>query len=97
MTKYLKQSIDARQYLQKRLKSKRFRRYYDDYGKQLEIAYQIAQLRQKAKLSQAVFAQRIGTSQSNVARMEQGQQNFTVGLLTKVARALDRDLEVTLK
>lgn len=97
MNKRLKQSIDVGQYLKKRLKDKTFKGYYDEYGKQLEIAYQIAQLRKKANVSQVVFAKRIGTTQSNVARMEQGQQNFTIGLLTKVAKALNKDLEVTLR
>lgn len=97
MNRHTKQSIDVTQYIKRRLKNKEFKRHYDDYGKQLEISYQIAQLRKKEKLSQLVFAQRIGTTQSNVARMEQGQQNFTIGLLTKVARALHKELEVTLK
>lgn len=97
MHKTSRQSFDVGHYLKKRLKSKIFKRYYDDYGKQLEIAYQIAALRRKARLTQVVMAKRIGSTQSNVARMEQGQQNFTVDLLSRVARALNRDLVVTLK
>ncbi len=97
MHKSLKRSIDVDYYINQRLKNKKFKELFDEYGKQLEIAYQILQLRKKAKLSQSVFAKRIGTSQSNVARMEQGNQNFTIGMLTKVAKALHRELEVTLR
>ncbi len=93
----IQHATDVELYTKQRLKDKKFKALYDEYGKQLEIAYQILQLRKKAKLSQATFAKRIGTTQSNVARMEQGNQNFTVSMLTKVATALNRDLVVTLK
>ncbi len=97
LTKKMKQEMSFDYDLKRRLKNKEFKRLYDEYGKQLDIAYQILQLRKKAKMSQGVFAKRIGTTQSNVARMEQGNQNFTIQLLTKVATALNRDLVVTLK
>jgi len=97
ITKKMKQEMSFDYDLKQRLRDKEFKRLYDEYGKQLDIAYQILQLRKKAKMSQTTFAKKIGTTQSNVARMEQGNQNFTVSMLTKVARALNRDLVVTLK
>jgi len=80
--------------LQKELKNPEFKRLFDEYGKQLEIAYQILQLRKKKKLSQVQLAKKIGTTQSNVARMEAGKQNFSTDMLVKVAQALGRELEV---
>lgn len=81
-------------YLQKQLKNPESKRMFDEYGKQLEVAYQILQLRKKRKISQNELAKRIGTTQSNVARMEAGKQNFSTDMLVKVAAALGKKLEV---
>jgi len=85
---YNQKAIDFEQYLAKKLKNPRFKKHYDEYGKQLEIAYQILQLRKKKGLSQAELARKIGTKQSNIARMEAGQQNCTIIFATKIAQAL---------
>ena len=92
--KNLQKAINFEDYLAKQLKNPRFKKYYDEYGKQLEIAYQILQLRKRKKMSQAELARKIGTKQSNVARMEIGQQNFTIDTLQKIAKAFNRELKV---
>ena len=81
-------------HLAEELKNPEFKRYYDEHGKQLEIAYQILQLRKKSKMSQTELAKKIGTKQSNVARMETGQQNFTTETLRRIASALGRELKI---
>ena len=92
--KQLKKVVDFQEYLAKRLENPKFRKYYDEYGKQLEIAYQILKLRKQKKISQAELAKRLGTKQSNVARMEAGQENFTTDTLQKVASVFDRELKI---
>lgn len=92
--KKFKQEIDFQIYLNKQLRDPVIKKYYDEFGKQLEVAYAILQLRKKFKLSQLELAKRIGTTQSNIARMESGQQNFTVELLQRIARAYERDLKI---
>ncbi|MBI2641953.1 MAG: helix-turn-helix transcriptional regulator [Candidatus Wildermuthbacteria bacterium] len=69
--------VRFKDYLAKQLRDPVFRQHYEEYGKQLEVAYQILQLRKKQGLSQARLARKLGTNQSNIARMESGQQNFT--------------------
>lgn len=86
--------IDFQKYLAGQLKNPKIGKYYNEYGKQLEIAYQISELRKKDGMSQAELADKIGTTQSNVARMEAGQQNFTTDTLQKIAIALRRDLRI---
>lgn len=83
-------------YLREKLKDPENKRLFDIYGRQLEISYQILQLRKKAKLSQKKLAQKIGTTQSNVARMESGNQNFTLEMLEKIARTFHKDLKVSI-
>ena len=85
---------DFQIYLKQQLKNPEFKEHYNQYGKQLEIAYQILQLRRKKGISQAQLAKKIGTKQSNIARMEAGQQNFSVDILEKIAKALNLHLEI---
>lgn len=92
--KKIKKAPDFQDYLRKQLKDPQFKKYFDQYGKQLEIAYAILQLRKKQGLSQAELAKKIGTNQSNIARMEAGQQNFTTDTLQKIAEAFNRDLKI---
>ena len=87
-------TIDFDDILKEEMKDPEFKKYYDYYGRQLEIAYQILQLRKKKHISQAQLAKRIGTKQSNIARMEAGQQNFSVDTLEKIAGALGSDLKI---
>lgn len=81
-------------HLKEQLKDPESRKLYDEYGKQLEISYQILQLRKKAKMTQAQLAKKIGTKQSNVARMESGNQNFTIDILQRIATVLGKNLKV---
>jgi len=89
-----KKAVDFQIYLAERLKNPRVRKYYNEYGKQLEIAYQILQLRRQKKISQAKLAKKLGTTQSNIARMEAGQQNFTTDTLQKIASIFRRKLKI---
>jgi len=87
-------AVDFQEYLAEQLKNPEIKKYYDQYGKQLEIAYKILQLRKKQGLSRVELAKRIGTKQSNIARMESGQQNFTTETLQRIASALKYNLKV---
>jgi len=86
--------IDFDEVLKEKLKNPKFKKLYDEYGRQLEISYQILQLRKKRKISQAQLAKKIGTKQSNIARIEAGQQNFSINTLKKIAEALNCQLKV---
>ena len=86
--------VDFQEYLAEQLKNPKIKKYYNEYGKQLEIAYQILKLRKQKRMSQAELAKKIGTKQSNVARMEAGQQNFTTNTLQKIAKVFDREVKI---
>ena len=92
--KISKKAVDFQVYLAEKLKNPKFKKYYDEYGKQLEIAYQILKLRKQKKMTQTELARRIGTKQSDIARMESGQQNFTTDTLQKIASTFKRDLRI---
>jgi len=92
--KLINKAVDFDVYVSKRLKDAQFKKQYDTYGKQLEIAYQVLQLRKSQRMSQADLARKLGTTQSNVARLEAGEQNLTTQTLQRIAWALGRELKV---
>lgn len=86
--------LSFERYLAQQMKNKAFRKAYEEESQRLEIAYQILQLRKQRKLSQKELAHKLDTTQSVVARMESGQQNFTTDTLQKIASAFKRDLKI---
>jgi UDP-N-acetylglucosamine 1-carboxyvinyltransferase len=62
----------------------------EDYQK--EIGGLIKSLRQSKDLTQKEFAKLLKTSQSAVARMESGGQNFTTQEITKISKVLNRKI-----
>ena len=56
---------------------------------QQKIGFFIKNLREERGLTQALFAKELGTSQSAVARMEAGGQNFSTQELLKISKILN--------
>jgi UDP-N-acetylglucosamine 1-carboxyvinyltransferase len=56
---------------------------------QKQIGEFIKSLREQRGLTQDEFAKALNTSQSAVARMEKGEQNFTTEILSKISEVLD--------
>mgnify|MGYP001610327067 FL=1 len=82
--------------LNKRLKNPQFQKAYEEEYAKVKFAYQMMQLRKKQRISQAQLAKKLGTTQSVVARMEAGQQNFTLNTLQKIASVFRRQLKIQL-
>jgi len=62
------------------------------------IALEIASFREKAHLTQKQLADRVGTSQSAIARLENDNyQNYSIRILRKIAEVLDLELVVSLR
>jgi len=57
-------AIDFQEYLERQLKDPVTRKNYDEYGRQLAIAYQILQLRKKKRISQSELAKKIRNKSS---------------------------------
>ena len=89
--------IDFDDVLAEELKNPKFKKMFDEYGRQLELSLSLLRLRKKRKMSQLLLAKKIGTTQSNIARLESGQQNFTISFLDKVVNALDANLEIKIR
>lgn len=71
------------------------RRGYERAGRTIRLATEIHQLREKRGLSQRELAERLGTTQSAVARLEAGNVSPSLPTLDKVAEALGVELVVS--
>ena len=78
------------------LKNNEIKKVYDDLGPEFELIQLIIKKRLKAGLTQAELAERIGTKQSAISRLERGTYNPTVAFLRKVAEALGANLRISL-
>ncbi len=89
--------ISLEQYLKERYPTKEARRRFEEGFNRLSLGYAIFQARKKRGLTQAGLAKKISTTQSEIARIEGGDQNMTTEKLNKIAKALDKKLEISLK
>lgn len=59
---------------------------------QERIGHFISAIREERGITQKELAKTLKTSQSAVARMEKGEQNFSTAMLSKISRVLGRDI-----
>ena len=60
-----------------------------------EVAAKIYQLRQNAHLSQAELARRVGTTQSVISRLEDGDyEGHSLPMLNRIATAMEHRVEI---
>ena len=78
--------------LKEKLKSKRFKRMYEEEKELLEIAMKILEARRDQNLSQAELANRAHITQQQLSRIENGM-NFNIKTLLKLCDALDLSLD----
>ena len=87
----------------KEFKKEQFEKYpslkkaYDELAPEFELASQIIKARLNNDLSQAQLAERMGTKQSAIARLESGGYNPSLKLLKRVAKATETRLKVSLE
>jgi ribosome-binding protein aMBF1 (putative translation factor) len=83
-------------YKRKALKKPAIRTEYERLAPEFAVAKVLIAARMAAKLTQGEVAQRMGTSQSAVARMEAGRTLPSTSSLIKFARATGRKLSIDL-
>ncbi|HYM14998.1 MAG TPA: helix-turn-helix transcriptional regulator [Dehalococcoidia bacterium] len=79
------------------LKNPDVKREYDALDAEFQLASSIIERRLAKGLSQRQLANRIGTKQPVISRLESGESKPTLSLLKRVADALDAKVVVTLE
>ena len=85
------------QFKAKALKNAAVRAEYEALVPEYAVIKSIIATRHKRGLSQRELAERIGTRQPVISRLESGNSNPTLELLHRVAKALELTLEVSLR
>ena len=78
------------------MKDPEFKAEYDRLGPEFEIATELIQARLRSGFSQVELAERMGTSQSAIARLESGQTLPSTKTLLRFAEATGSKLHLRL-
>ena len=81
-------SVPAEPYFQEQMKDPEFRRAYDALEPEFDIIHQIIDLRIKRKMSQAQLAEKMGTQQPSIARMERRGKTRDLDYLQRGGRSV---------
>ncbi len=90
-------TIPAKKVFSQWRKDPAFREAYAALEDEFALAAQIIEARARAGLTQAELAERMGTSQSAVARLESGKAHPSVATLEKLAEATGSRLRIALE
>ena len=91
-----KKKDDFEKYLEKQLENPKFREEYYKLEPVYSLIKKEIELRNKSNMSQKELAEKMGTSQSAIARFERGNINPTLEFVSRLAEALNTKLEIQL-
>lgn len=83
------------EHLKEALKDPVFRRHYEDLEVQDRLIRGLIENRIHKRFTQKQLAEKIGTTQSALARFESGRVNPSLDFVQKLARALDLKITIT--
>jgi len=91
----VKRKTNFDKYLEEQLKDRDFAKRFQKAGEAWDIALKLAALRKKSGLSQKELAQRLGTSQQQISRLESpSYEGHSLSMLRRVAEVLGAHLHV---
>ncbi len=86
--------MHKRNYFTRFRKDKEYQRYYKEASDLLDIAIRFAEARKRKRITQVQLAKKAGMPQSQIARIESGNHNVTIGTLNRVAAAINLKVKV---
>lgn len=93
----MRRGVSFDSYLKQQLKDPEVRAAYEREGVFVELAVQIAQLRERHGWTQRELARRLHTTQQTISRLESTDNtSLSVNTLEKLAKALGKRLQVRL-
>ncbi|MDP3973224.1 MAG: helix-turn-helix domain-containing protein [Candidatus Daviesbacteria bacterium] len=85
---------DFNDFLNESLKNPKIKAEYDKLQPEFAMIQAVIDARVKKGVTQKELAQKIGTKQSVISRLESGKANPSVAFLKKLAQALNSHLEI---
>ncbi len=83
-----------KQHKQELLKNPKFKAAYDELEPEYKLANALIRTRLSKKMTQTEVAKRAGVSRADVARLESGTTNPTLGTVNRVAKALGKEYKL---
>ncbi|MBC8946984.1 helix-turn-helix domain-containing protein [Xenorhabdus indica] len=77
----------------KALQDPEVKQAYDELNDEFELINTLLSMRTEAKLTQQQVADRMGTKESNISRLEKGKSNPTLSTLVNYAKACGFQLD----
>lgn len=94
----MKRKTDFDRYLEEQLKDKDFADRFKKAGQAWDVALQLASLRKKSGLSQKELAEKVGTSQQQISRLESpSYEGHSLSMLRRVAEILGATIRVEIQ
>ena len=85
-------------YLEEQLKDPAFSERFQKAGKAWDVAVQLAALRRESGMSQKDLAEKVGTSQQQISRLESpSYEGHSLSMLRKVAEVLGANVQVKIE
>lgn len=90
---------DLDKHIEKHLKDKEFKLYFDKSEAKRKLAQEIASLRNAHHLTQAELAGKVGTKQQVISRLESptDQRMPSLDFLNRIAKAFNKKLVISLQ
>ena len=89
-------TIKWQDYLAERLQDQAFAKAYYDLEPEFQVAQEVIRLRLKRGWTQKELAERVGTKQSGISRLENASIKPSLAFVQKVAAALGAKVEIHL-
>ena len=86
--------VNSKTLTKKLLADPEVKRLYDEMEAEYQVISAVIGKRLEKKMSQKQLADRVGTKQSAISRLESGNSNPSVNFLSKVAKALGGELQI---
>lgn len=77
------------------LKNPEFKKEYDALEERYQLIREIIKARIELNLTQKELAEKVGTAQSNISRLESGNYNPSLDFLEKIANSLGKKLKIS--
>lgn len=89
--------MDYRELLQEEMENPEFKQAWDDMELEYKVADLLIKLRSGAGLTQAELAEKAGTTQSAIARMESARILPKLDSLFRIAKICGKDIEIVVR
>jgi DNA-binding XRE family transcriptional regulator len=93
----MKQVYTFQEHLKESLKNPEFKKAWEESEAEAQLSAKLIEARLKRKLSQRQLAQKVGTSQAAISRIEQMEGNPSLALLKRIASALQLKLQISFR